>query len=65
MMEQICDLETGEPQEIPIKFCVMFYNIEIWYRGRGEKQVFLQSFEISKCMFVGLLMVEGLFILLL
>ena len=65
MMEQICDLETGEPQEIPIKFCVMFYNIEIWYRGRGEKQVFLQSFKISKCMFVGLLMVKGLFILLL
>ena len=65
MMEQICDLETGEPQEIPIKFCVMFYNIEIWYRGRGEKQVLLQSFNIPKCMFVGLLMVEGLFILLL
>ena len=24
MMGQICDLETVEPQEIPIKVCVMF-----------------------------------------
>ena len=34
----ICDLETVEPQEIPIKVCVMFYNIEICYRGCGEKK---------------------------
>ena len=38
MMGQICDLETVEPQEIPIKVCVMFYNIEICYRGCGEKK---------------------------
>ena len=25
-MGQICDLETVEPQEIPFKVCVMFYN---------------------------------------
>ena len=43
----------------------MFYTKEICYRGYGEKkQVFLQSFNILKCMVVGLLMVEGLFILL-
>ena len=60
MIGQICDLETVEPQEIPIKVCVMFYNTEICYRGCGEKkQVFLQSFDIPKCMVVGLLMVEG------
>ena len=29
MTEQICDLETVELQEIPIKVCVMFYDIEI------------------------------------
>ena len=28
-MEQICDLETVEPQEIPIKVSVIFYNAEI------------------------------------
>ena len=28
MMGQICDLETVEPQEIPIKVCVMFHNTE-------------------------------------
>ena len=38
MMGQICDLETVEPQEIPIKVCVMFYNTEICYRGYGEKK---------------------------
>ena len=26
MMEQICNLETVEPQKIPVKVCVMFYN---------------------------------------
>ena len=41
MMEQICDLETVKPQEIPIKVCVIFYNIEICYRGCGEKTSFL------------------------
>ena len=65
MMGQIYDLETVEPQEIPIRVCVMFYTIEICYGGcREKKQVFLQSFNIPKCMVVGLLMVEGLFILL-
>ena len=38
MMEQICDFETVEPQEIPIKVFVMFNNIAICYRGCGEKQ---------------------------
>ena len=65
MMGQICDLETVEPQEIPIRVCVMFHTIEICYGGcREKKQVFLQSFNIPKCMVVGLLMVEGLLILL-
>ena len=64
-MGQICDLETVEPQEIPIKVCVMFYNTEMCYRECGEKkQVFLQSFNIPKGMVVGLLMVEELFSLL-
>ena len=65
MMGQICDLETAEPQEIPIKVCVIFYNIELCYQGCGEKkQVFLQSFDIPKSIVVGSLMVEKLFILL-
>ena len=65
MMGQICDLETVEPQEIPVKVCVIFYNIELCYRGCGEKkQVFLQSFNIPKCIVLGSLMMEGLFILL-
>ena len=65
MVGQICDLETVEPQEIPIKVCLMFCNTETCYPGCGEKnQVFLQSFNISKSMVVGLLMVEGLFSLL-
>ena len=59
MMGQICDLETVGPHEIPIKACVMFYDIEICYRGCGEKkQVFLQSFSIPKCMVVGLFILE-------
>ena len=41
MMEQICDLETVKLQEIPIKVCVIFYYIEICYRGCGEKTSFL------------------------
>ena len=58
-MGQICDLETVEPQETPIKVCVMFYNTEICYRaGEKKKQLFLLSFNISKCMVAGLLMVE-------
>ena len=65
MIGQICDLETVEPQEIPIKVCAMFYNTEICYRGCGDiKQVFLQSFNMPKGMDVGFLMVEGLFSLL-
>ena len=39
MMEQICDFEKVEPQEIQIKVCVMFNNIEVCYRGCGEKKV--------------------------
>ena len=35
MMEQICIVETDAPQEIPIKVCVTFYNIEIFYQGCG------------------------------
>ena len=38
MMGQICDLETVEPQEIPIKVCVIFDNIEICYRGCAGKK---------------------------
>ena len=38
MMGQICDLETVEPKKIPVKVCVMFRNIEICYRGCGEKK---------------------------
>ena len=52
-MGQICDLQTVKSQEISIKVCVMFYNKEICYPGCGEKkQVFLQSFNIPKCMVV-------------
>ena len=43
----------------------MFYNIEISYRGCGEKQqVFLESFHIPTCIGVDLSMLEGLFSLL-
>ena len=41
MMEQICGLEGVKPQEIPGKICVIFYYIEICYRGCGEKTSFL------------------------
>ena len=41
MMEQICDLEKVKPQAIPIKVCVIFHNIEICYRGCGEKTSYL------------------------
>ena len=41
MMEQVCDLETVQPQDIPIKVCVVFCNIEICYWGSGEKASFL------------------------
>ena len=63
MMGQICDLEIVEPQEIPVKACVLFYNIEICYIEVVEKkkQVFLQSFNIPNCIVVGLLIMEGLF----
>ena len=37
-MGQICDIETVEPQESPIKVCVKFYNIEICYRRWGEEK---------------------------
>ena len=63
-MERICNLETVKWQEILIKVCLMFYNIEICCRGCGEKTVFLQSFNIPKCIFVGVSLVEGLFSLL-
>ena len=33
MTEQICDLETAKPQEIPIKVCVILYDIKICYRA--------------------------------
>ena len=65
MMGQTYDLETVEPQDILIKVCAMFYNIEICYRGCGEKKAsFLTIVYIPKCIVVGLLMVEGLLILL-
>ena len=54
-MGWICNLETVAPHEIPIKVCVMFYNIEIYYRGCGEKeQYFLQSFNMPKCIGVNI-----------
>ena len=40
-MGQICDLETVEPQETPIKVCVMFHNTEIFYQGCEEKNASL------------------------
>ena len=40
-MQQVCDLETVQPQVILIKVCVLFCNIEICYRGCGEKASFL------------------------
>ena len=66
MMGQICDLERVEPQEIPIKVCVMFYNIELSYRGCGEKKASFLAIvyytQMYSCRL--LLMVEGLFSLL-
>ena len=61
MMEQICDLETVQPQEIPIKVCVVVYNIAMCYRDCGKKTFFLHSFNILECIVVGLSMEEGLF----
>ena len=29
-MEQICDLEAAELQKIPVKVCLMFYNVKIY-----------------------------------
>ena len=47
-MEQICDLEAVKPQEISIKLCVILFNIEICYRGCGEKNKFSCSHLIHK-----------------
>lgn len=65
-MGQISDLETAEPQEISIKICIMCYNalLDKLYRGSGDKQVFLQTFNLPKCIIVGLSKVAGLFSLL-
>ena len=41
MMEQIYDLETVKPQEIPTKVCIIFYNIEICCQDCGGKTSFL------------------------
>ena len=41
MTPQVRDLETVQQQEIPIKTCVAFCNIEICYRGCGEKASFV------------------------
>ena len=41
VMEQVCNLETDQLQEIPIKVCVVYCDIEICYRGCGEKASFL------------------------
>ena len=60
MMEQICHLETVKSQEFPVKVCLIFCNIEVCYRGCGDKTSF-QSFNIPKCIIVGLSMLEGLF----
>ena len=62
MMEQMCDLETVKPQEIPVKACVIFYYIEICYRGCGAKNKFSCNHLIylnAKGIVVGLSMVEG------
>ena len=37
-----------KPQEIPIKVCVIFYNIELCYQGCGEKNKFSCSHLIHK-----------------
>ena len=59
-MEQVCNLETVQPQEIRIKVYVSFCNIEVCYRGCGEKASFFAIFNIPKKIVVGLSMVEGL-----
>ena len=64
MMELVCDLKTVQRQEIPIKAYVVFYDIEICFRDCGAIASFLQSFNIPKCIIVGLSMVEGLFSLI-
>ena len=60
MMRQICDLETVLPQEIPQNLRkIMHYQIS--YIEAGEKEAFfLQSFNLPKCKFRGLLTLEGL-----
>ena len=40
MIEQVCDLETVQPQEI--------YNLEICYRGCGEKASFFATMQYPK-----------------
>ena len=52
MMGHTCDLETVEPQELPIKVCVLFCNVlsdELYRNCRGKKLVFLHSFDLNKC----------------
>ena len=64
-MEQVCDLEAVQLQEILVKVCVVFYNKEICYRGCEERVSFLAIiFDFPKSVVVGLSMVEGLFSLL-
>ena len=41
MVGQTWDLETDEWQETPINVCVIFYYLEIFYQGCGEKTSFL------------------------
>ena len=41
MLEQVWDLVTVHSQEIPIKVCVVFYNLKTCYRSCGEKIRFL------------------------
>ena len=62
-MEQICDLEAVKPQEIPIKVCDVLHQ-KFVIEAVERKQVFLRSFNIPRCIVVGLLMVEGLLSLL-
>ena len=67
MMGRTWDLERVEPQEIPIKVCVLFCNAlsdQLYRDCGGKKQVFLHSFSLPKCIVVGLLMAEWLFCLL-
>ena len=60
-MGRTCDLETVEPQEIPVKVCVLFCNAlsDYLYQDCGrKKQVLLHSFNLPKCIVVALLVVE-------